>query len=159
MATHSTTLAWRIPGTGEPGGLSSMGSHRVGHDWSDLAAKCGHGVHPVSLSSLDYSMLWADSVLFFSLPSLLTHEISQEPSFLEYAETSCGLYLVRRHHLYIKTTHFLLSVPIQSGTVINMVIYTKKDTGTRQHFSSFSYRMPFNDSEYAYIDSNFSDHY
>ena len=38
MATHSRVLAWRIPGTGEPGGLPSMGSHRVGHDWSDLAA-------------------------------------------------------------------------------------------------------------------------
>ena len=32
MATHSSDLAWRIPGTGEPGGLQSMGSHRVGHD-------------------------------------------------------------------------------------------------------------------------------
>ena len=32
MATHSRVLAWRIPGTGEPGGLPSMGSHRVGHD-------------------------------------------------------------------------------------------------------------------------------
>ena len=38
MATHSSVLAWRIPGTGEPGGLPSMGSHRVGHDWSNLAA-------------------------------------------------------------------------------------------------------------------------
>ena len=38
MATHSSVLAWKIPGTGEPGGLPSMGSHRVGHDWSDLAA-------------------------------------------------------------------------------------------------------------------------
>ena len=38
MATHSSVLAWRIPGTGEPGELLSMGSHRVGHDWSDLAA-------------------------------------------------------------------------------------------------------------------------
>ena len=38
MATHSSVLALRIPGTGEPGGLPSMGSHRVGHDWSDLAA-------------------------------------------------------------------------------------------------------------------------
>ena len=37
MATHSSVLAWRIPGTGEPGGLPSMGLHRVGHDWSDLA--------------------------------------------------------------------------------------------------------------------------
>ena len=38
MATHSSVLAWRIPGTGEPGGLPSMGLDRVGHDWSDLAA-------------------------------------------------------------------------------------------------------------------------
>ena len=38
MATHSSVLAWRIPGMAEPGGLLSMGSHRVGHDWSDLAA-------------------------------------------------------------------------------------------------------------------------
>ena len=37
MATHSSVLAWRIPGTEEPGGLPSMGSHRVRHDWSDLA--------------------------------------------------------------------------------------------------------------------------
>ena len=36
MATHSSVLAWRIPGMGKPGGLLSMGSHRVGHDWSDL---------------------------------------------------------------------------------------------------------------------------
>ena len=38
MATHSSVLAWRIPGTGKPSRQPSMGSHRVGHDWSDLAA-------------------------------------------------------------------------------------------------------------------------
>ena len=38
MAPHSSVLAWRIPGTEDPGGLPSMGSHRVRHDWSDLAA-------------------------------------------------------------------------------------------------------------------------
>ena len=38
MATHSSVLAWRIPGTVEPDGLPSMGTHRVGHDWSNLAA-------------------------------------------------------------------------------------------------------------------------
>ena len=43
MATHSSVLAWRIPGTGEPGGLPSMGSHRVGHNLRDLAvAAAGH---------------------------------------------------------------------------------------------------------------------
>ena len=43
MGTHSSVLAWRIPGTAEPGGLLSMGSHRVGHDWSDLAAAAAAG--------------------------------------------------------------------------------------------------------------------
>ena len=38
MATHSSVLAWRIPGTGEPGRQPSLGSQRVGHDWSDAAA-------------------------------------------------------------------------------------------------------------------------
>ena len=60
MATHSSVLAWRIPGTGEPGGLPSMGSHRVGHDWSDLAAAgpsfrgihCHECFHRVFLSTL-----------------------------------------------------------------------------------------------------------
>ena len=42
MATHSSVLAWRIPGTEEPGGLWPMGSHRVEHDGSDLAAAAYH---------------------------------------------------------------------------------------------------------------------
>ena len=45
MATHSSVLAWRIPGKAEPGGLPSMGSHRVGHDWSDLAAAAAQVVN------------------------------------------------------------------------------------------------------------------
>ena len=63
MATHSSVLAWRIPGTVEPGGLPSMGSHRVGHDWSDLAAAaaavypCGGGNgNPLQYSSLETSV-------------------------------------------------------------------------------------------------------
>ena len=42
MATHSSVLAWRIPGMGEPGGPPSMGSHRVRHNWSDLAAEAAN---------------------------------------------------------------------------------------------------------------------
>ena len=42
MATHSSVLAWRIPGMGKPGGLPSMGSHGAGHNWSDLAAALRH---------------------------------------------------------------------------------------------------------------------
>ena len=44
MATCSSVLAWRIPGTGEPGWLPSMGSHRVGHHWSDLAAAAAYSL-------------------------------------------------------------------------------------------------------------------
>ena len=57
LATHSSVLAWRIPGTGEPGGLPSMGSHRVGHDWSDLAAAAAHGMNPTNPATTCFSPL------------------------------------------------------------------------------------------------------
>ena len=59
MAPRSSAPAWRIPGTGEPGGLLSVGSHRVGHDSSDLAAAAAayglqfpswHGLDPNTLN-------------------------------------------------------------------------------------------------------------
>ena len=54
MATHYSVLAWRIPGTGESGGLLSMGSHRVGHNWSDLAAAATEPLHssPEAITTL-----------------------------------------------------------------------------------------------------------
>ena len=53
VATHSSVPAWGIPGTGEPGGLPSLGSHRVGHDWSDLAAAAViHNWHTNTCDSL-----------------------------------------------------------------------------------------------------------
>ena len=55
MATHSSVLAWRIPGTGEPGGLLSMGSHRVGHDWSNLAAAAADTKNGKTLRQCTYS--------------------------------------------------------------------------------------------------------
>ena len=56
MATHSSVLAWRIPGTGEPGGLPSMGSHGVGHDWSDLAAAAA-AYHHLSFAAIFFLIL------------------------------------------------------------------------------------------------------
>ena len=54
MATHSSVLAWRIPGTGEPGGLPSVGSRRVGHDLSDLAAAAAkQGIGPSFICYFD----------------------------------------------------------------------------------------------------------
>ena len=58
MATHSSVLAWRIPGTGEPGELSSMGSHRVGHDWSNLAAAAAYFMKLNMTKMIFKSNLW-----------------------------------------------------------------------------------------------------
>ena len=52
MAPHSRTLAWKIPWTGDPGRLLSLGSHRVGHDWSDLAAAAAAAEK--NMKELDY---------------------------------------------------------------------------------------------------------
>ena len=60
MATHSSVLAWRIPGTGEPGGLPSVGSHRVRHDWSDLAAAAAAVYYRLKYNSvlIVYQLWW-----------------------------------------------------------------------------------------------------
>ena len=70
MATHSSVLAWRIPGTGEPGGLPSLGSHRVRHDWSDFAAAadCVFGTI-ISIQPTSFALHWYNhlaSWAFFS---------------------------------------------------------------------------------------------
>ena len=58
MATHSSVLAWRIPWTEEPGGLQSTGSHRFGHDWSDLARSTLHSLRPYNCSVVEPSSTW-----------------------------------------------------------------------------------------------------
>ena len=60
MATHSSVLAWRIPGTGDPGGLPSMGSHRVGHDWNDLAAAAAAAAAMLSMGSHRVGYDWSN---------------------------------------------------------------------------------------------------
>ena len=68
MATHSSVLTWRIPGTGDPGGLPSMGSHRVRHDWNDIAAAASvkepGGLQ--SMGSLRVGHDWATSFSLFT---------------------------------------------------------------------------------------------
>ena len=63
MATHSSVVAWRIPGMEEPGGRPSVGSHRVGHNWRDLAAAANSlwekAMAPHS-STLAWKMPWAE---------------------------------------------------------------------------------------------------
>ena len=79
MATHSSVLAWRIPGTGEPGGLPSLGSHRIGHDGSDLTAaaagkcKCDH--HNQQLNSVQFSSVQSLShIRLFATPCTVARQ-------------------------------------------------------------------------------------
>ena len=71
MAIHSSVLAWRIPETGEPGGLPSMGSHRVEHDWCDLAAAAA------TLLTNDVKHLF----MYLAIPSTWNVCLSSVPSF------------------------------------------------------------------------------
>ena len=83
MATHSSVLAWRIPGMVEPGGLQSMRSHRVGHDWSNLAAvaAAAAAAERVGISSLSSLIAW------------LKMQPYQEPSLMDGTD----------HFKYLKT--------------------------------------------------------
>ena len=78
MATHSSILAWRIPGIEEPSELPSMGSHRVGHDWSDLAAAAAAAAVKE----------WGDSV------------VDSIPMWLSDKESACQCRRHRRHGFY-----------------------------------------------------------
>ena len=78
MAPHSSVLAWRIPGMAEPGGLPSMGSHRVGHDWSNLA------VAAAAVTQQTLAENWgsvASSRYFPSCVSLQSKPFSSHPPF------------------------------------------------------------------------------
>ena len=75
-ATHSSVLAWRIPGTGKPGGLPSMGLHRVGHDWSDLAA----AEDSKEIFAFTFSPPWISHLLYFGTVALPAHPPLFSPS-------------------------------------------------------------------------------
>ena len=90
MATHSSVLAWRIPGTGEPGGLPSMG-HRVRHNWSDLAAAAA-AVKPWSVtvqvdcsSPVKAKMYW-----LASLTGILKNALHISITVKEFASSRSG---------------------------------------------------------------------
>ena len=87
MAPHSSTLAWKIPWTEDPGGLLSMGSHRVGHDWNDLAAAAA-----AAAAAETNKILWSNYVCelccvqFFLTSWTVAHQVplSMEFSRQEY---------------------------------------------------------------------------
>ena len=121
MATHSSVLAWRIPGTAESGGLLSMESHRVGHDWSDLAAAAAAevslpwlmnylgvccliskymGISHKSLFQIFILIIqWTDNILCITLILFNLLIFSQNMSYGTYT-SAFHLWLCRSHQLW-----------------------------------------------------------
>ena len=91
MATHSSVLAWRIPRTGEPGGLPSLGSHRVGHDWSDLAAAAAAAAH-------GNIYIWNTYIFMFSPSSFLVPNRNDQLYFLQCLYSSSSPYFGKCYH-------------------------------------------------------------
>ena len=127
MATHCSVLAWRIPGTGEPGGLPSMGSHRVGHDWSNLAAAAAAAhcyrliplvklVHPlvsVTLLALIFSLNTLHYLLFLYLSLKFVF-------FMFFSSVTFASHYVLHHYMatssYVNFPFFLLYYVSQMST-------------------------------------------
>ena len=133
MATHSSILVWRISGTEEPGGLPSMGSHTVGHGWSNLA--CMH--------ALEKEMATHSSVLAWRIPgteepggllSMGSHRVGHNWSNL--AAAAACTHIVRKPCFSVKTDWCiawkvsewinLLNVCYAEGTVASALFYFKK---------------------------------
>ena len=121
MATHSSVLAWRIPGMGEPGGLSSVGLHRVGHDWSDLAAsKELSCINDLTASLLPFSLRGLPAPFL----SKCVH-LCLAPLLTEQTVSLCALPLVVMLSLIINfVPAFIVSV-----SVINAFFTEGKDPG------------------------------
>ena len=127
MATHSSVLAWRIPGMGEPGGLLSMGLHRVRHDWSDLAAAAAFPLVQINLSEI--KILVYHSLVQIVNRSLLLMELilglcNSQQNFLKFPLTwsfttsLCYFYTSIKWKLFI-LTHYDLTVPSSWNTPLN----------------------------------------
>ena len=114
MATHSSVLAWRIPGTGEPGGPLSMGSHRVGHNWSDLAAAAAWNrwtllqvrFLPFSLPALDPNALsrcpQGTCCNPVCIPAQCWHRASQQRHFYCFSFIHSYILLRQNYHLFFQ---------------------------------------------------------
>ena len=79
MATHSSILAWRIPGMGEPGGLQSMVLHRVRHDWSDLTAAAAEWSTRIFLSYFDKVVVVFLVCCLFQIHGGIKHSLKDVP--------------------------------------------------------------------------------
>ena len=130
MVTHSSVVAWRIPGTEEPSGLPSMGSHKVGHDWNNLAAAaaaaepCGRGIQPVAPLQTSISLYPTESLsllrVALEIPGKLTHpgaSQNQEKKETLYRETRSTSFSTLAHQSHTVSLSYRGKRIQRSGTL------------------------------------------
>ena len=127
MATHSSVLAWRIPGTVEPGGLPSMGSHRVRHNWNDLAAAY---YNLILKSSYKDFILWYTNLFKFYL-TLFKSVWAKGTLPEKYLQISAGILVFNR------TLWEMLINTISNSTRSNINLFYRVDiTMSNQYFAN-----------------------
>ena len=109
MATHSNVLAWRILGTAEPGGLPSMGSHRVAHDWSDLAA------------AADYCLI-SDSSLLISKIKVMHMQFRKSKDFVKWPQNTVVLCFLLRFPSQNQPPHLLKLIILVFNFCISLLL-------------------------------------
>ena len=115
MATHSSILAWRIPGTEEPVGLPSMGSHRVGHNWRDLATamviKPSPKLYPCCLS-----------ILYIVVSSSLSLNHNPNLSLLSPMVTAIVFYICKSVVLHVHSFILFSKIKFLQSFICNLKI-------------------------------------
>ena len=115
MATHSSILAWRIPGTEEPVRLPSMGSHRVGHNWCDLAAAMviipNAKLYPCCLS-----------ILYIVVSSLLSLNHNPNLSLLSPMVTALVFYICKSVVLHVHSFILFSKIKFLQSFICNLKI-------------------------------------
>ena len=135
MAAHSSVLTWRIPGTGESGGLPSMGSHRVGHDCSDLAA-----------AAAAYCMYFIDkSHISSPKPVIAPHchsPLLQSPHSSHIAAPLHAASIAQRPFVLFSTLHIPTCLLKSSPNANHIHTHAHARTHTHTHTHSFSDSFP-----------------
>ena len=142
MATHTSALAWRIPGTAEPGGLPSMGSHRVGHDWSDLAAAAWNSMLGKIMTlqeRIPFSPGHRRPTLMWPRPPLTWTSLPAAGSFCHEASASTALCIYMYLNLCSKKSYVLLSIKLTSHNSLRftfLTVHIMKSVDIKWGFSS-----------------------
>ena len=133
MASHSSVLAWRIPGTGKPGGLPSMGSHRVGHDWSNLAYLWeSYWDHRTS----DESSPWSSSIHY---PLIIYYSLIICSTFIAYHLYANGIQTsvtLASRTFYLPNYAFIQQIPIE-----HLCVRPELDVGWSIRWNAWSNRV------------------